>query len=418
MFALIDCNNFFVSAERIFRPDLNDVPVIVLSNNDGCVISRSNEAKALGIQMGEPFFKIQKFCKLHDVRVFSSNFTLYADISDRIMNIVQNYWDACEIYSIDELFLDLKSLTTDKVLEFCQDLQQKILQYTAIPTSIGIGQTKTLAKAANLIGKKRLKVAVFDITANKDYWLKNIAIHEVWGIGKQWSRKLNSLGIKTAYDFAYMHFSAKQSLNVVVKRVSLELMGKTCFELEQPQAKQSIVSSRSFASLKQEKKFLQESVSQHCATAWRKLRSQNLMVGHISVFIYSNVFRADLKQYSNSIGFRLSSPTDDICYLTNIAKDAVEKIFKSGIHYKRSGVMFSNLIDKNSKQMDLFNVDDTAKTTRNEQFMQVLEDINNKFGPHTVKLLSQGLDKKCLGKRELKSPCYTTSWSELPIVRI
>lgn len=249
MMALIDCNNFYASCERLFRPDLHNKPIVVLSNNDGCVIARSNEAKALGIKMGDPYFQIKSVIKKHQVVTFSSNYTLYGDLSARVMQVIEATWPEVEIYSIDEAFLDLSALPKDLIDSFCTDLQKKILRFTGIPTSIGIGQTKTLAKCANFIAKRKLKIPVFNLSEQR-VWLNQVEVGDVWGVGRQWSKKLNNQGVQSALDLAALnaHWVRKQ-YNVVLMRTVMELNGIPCGGLEEPKAKQSIVSSKSFGQM-------------------------------------------------------------------------------------------------------------------------------------------------------------------------
>ncbi len=250
MYALIDCNNFYASCERLFRPDLADKPIIILSNNDGCVIARSNEAKALGFKMGDPYFQVRGLCKQHQVHVFSSNYTLYGDLSHRVMTVILESWTDVEVYSIDEAFIDLSTLATNLHDSFCEHLQKTILKVTGIPTSIGIGPTKTLAKIANHICKKELKIPVFNVT-NQREWLKKIAVGDVWGIGRQWNKKLVNQGIYTANDLAQMNTHLlKKQFNVVMMRTAMELQGIACAGLEEEEPKQSIMSSKSFGEMR------------------------------------------------------------------------------------------------------------------------------------------------------------------------
>jgi DNA polymerase V len=416
MFALIDCNNFYVSCERVFRPDLINKPVAVCSNNDGCIIARSNETKALGIKMGEPVFKVRALCKQHQVHLFSSNYTLYRDLSDRVMSIIQDSWPEVEIYSIDEAFLNLEKLSSKDRFAFCLELQKKILQYTGIPTSIGIGPTKTLAKMANAVAKKKLQIPVFDITQERA-WLGQFEVGDVWGVGRQWQKKLNNLGIHTAQNLADLDLQlARRQFNVFLQRTVMELQGQICSNLAHTESNQSIVSSCSFGNLQNDYANLEQAIGHHCAKAWRKLRKQKLMVRYLSVFIRSNPFRADLKQYSNSVGFALINPTDDIRHLNHCAKLCLEKLFKSGVYYKKCGVLFSDLIDKEHYQMDLFNQPSQKQLDHSENIMSLIESINSKYGAGTLRLAAEGFEKSWHMKQEIKSCCYTTRWSELAVV--
>lgn len=417
VFALIDCNNFYASCERLFRPDLRDKPIVVLSNNDGCVIARSNEAKALGIAMGEPYFKIKGLSQQHKVAVFSSNYTLYGDISQRVMSLIEGSWPEVEIYSIDEAFLDLRNMPQHLHDDFCTDLQKYILKATGIPTSIGIGQTKTLAKLANYLCKKILKIPVFNI-CQQGHWLKHIAVGEVWGVGRRWQKKLVANGIHTAADLAAAHAPLlKKQFNVVLLRTAMELRGILCGGLENEQAKQSIMSSKSFGEMQTELTSLAQAVSSHCARACEKARSQQLLAQRLYVFVRSNPFRADLQYYANSMECRLVNPTDDTRVITGVAKRCLQRLFKHGIHYKKVGVMLVDLIPKGQLQMDLFHQPDEQQLTKKDQLMAVFDAINSRYGSHTIKLAAEGYSKTWDMRAQMRSPCYTTRWSELPVVR-
>ena len=418
MFALIDCNNFYASCERLFRPDLKNRPVIVLSNNDGCAVARSNEAKALGIRMGEPFFKIKHLCRENDVAVFSSNYTLYGDLSARVMSIIEDKWTDVEIYSIDEAFLNLTTMNEKNISAFCESLQKTILKHTGIPTSIGIGKTKTLAKAANFAAKKIYKIPVFNIFDNP-HLLKEIPIDEVWGVGRRWAVKLASQGITTASDLALADIGQiRKKFNIVLQRTALELRGMACLELEEIEPKKSIMSSKSFGQMQTKLFDLECAISSHVARAWEKLRKQKLAVSYLSVFVRSNRFREDLKQYSNSIGFKLITPSDNLMELTHFAKLCLKQIYKENIEYKKVGVLFDGLIPKDIKQKDLFFVEDDRKDERTDKLLNAFEKINQKFGRSTVRLAAEGYYKPWSMKRELKSPNYTTQWGELPVVNL
>jgi len=419
MFALIDCNNFYASCERLFRPDLYHKPIIVLSNNDGCVIARSAEAKALGIKMGEPYFKIKGLCRQHKVAVFSSNYTLYGDLSKRVISTIHEQWpeEEIEIYSIDEAFINLTRLPTQQQTSFCEQLQRHILKNTGIPTSIGLGKTKTLAKIANYIAKKQLQIPVVNFH-DLPNWLDKITIEQVWGVGRKWALKLKTLGIQTAGDLARANpVLIKKRFNVILQRTAYELNGVPCLELEEVEPKQSIVSSKSFGNLQTDFNTLAEALSSHVARAWDKMRQQKLLAQYLSVFILSNTYRKDLPQYSNTIGFKLINPSDDLRQLTKCAKFCLKKIYKPEIHYKKVGVLLDGLIPKTPKQIDLFNPIANHFCQQSEQLMSLIENINDRFGRSTVRLASEGYAKPWTMKRTMKSPSYTTNWYELPIVR-
>jgi DNA polymerase V len=419
MFALVDCNNFYASCERLFRPGLINKPVLVLSNNDGCVIARSNEAKALGIKMGVPYFQVKALCKQYDVHVFSSNYSFYGDMSRRVMSVIEEHWPEVEIYSIDEAFLDLSSLPASELDTFCISLQKIIYRYTGMPVSIGIGATKTRAKLANHIAKKELKIPVFNIE-QQDFWLSKIAVGEVWGIGRKWDRKLIQQGIYTAADLAAVDLLGRKSQfnNVILRRTVMELRGIPCAGLEEPEPRKSIISSRSFGRMQTEYLFVSQAISSHCSRAWEKLRDQGLVANHLSIMIQTNRFRQDLPQYQQSIGFKLVSPTDDLRYLTRCAKFCLRKIFRSGFHYQKVGVYLGDLVEKKYLQLDLFNQCSDEERQQTEQLMSVFDSINKKFGRHTVRLAAEGHVKPWAMRIQMRSPSYTTEWSELPVVLV
>lgn len=417
MFALIDCNNFYASCERLFRPALQNKPIIVLSNNDGCVIARSNEAKAVGIEMGAPYYQVKGLCAHHKVHVFSSNYTLYGDMSRRVMSVIEGSWPEVEVYSIDEAFLDLTALAPSEVNEFCRHLQQKITRYTGIPVSIGIGTTKTLAKLANHIAKKELKISVFNMQ-HQDAWLKKIAVSDVWGVGRKWSKKLMQEGISTAHGLASVDLrELKKRFNIVLQSTALELRGVSCGGLQEAEPRKSILSSKSFGVMQTEYASVAQAVSSHCARACEKLREQGLVAHHLSVFVQTNRFRQDLPQYQQSIGFRLITASDDLRYLVHCAKLCLQKIFRTGFHYQKAGVYLGDLVTKNQGQLDLFNQRSEEELLQAEQFMSVLDAVNKKYGAHTLRLAAEGHVKPWKMKSELRSPCYTTQWSDLAVIR-
>jgi DNA polymerase V len=417
MFALIDCNNFYASCERLFRPDLRDKPIVVLSNNDGCVVARSNESKALGIAMGEPFFKIKALSKQHSIHVFSSNYTLYGDLSHRVMITIENAWPHLEIYSIDEAFLDLSTLPEHLHDSFCVDLQKKILKETGMPTSVGIGQTKTLAKIANFLCKKVFKIPVFNVSSQREMLLKKVEIGDVWGIGRQWSKKLINRGIHTAYDLSVtnVHMLKKQ-FNVVMMRTAMELSGIPCGGLEETQPKQSIMSSKSFGDMQTELTSISQSVSSHCARAVEKLRQQKLVAQRMYVFVHTNRHREDLAQHFQSIQVNFINPTDDLRIITKFAKNCLRRIFKAGYHYKKAGICLEDLIPKDPRQMDMFHQPSDEDLKKTEQLMSIFDKINQKYGRSTIRLAAEGYSKPWAMRAQMKSPAYTTRWSELPRV--
>lgn len=418
MFALVDCNNFYASCERLFRPDLKTVPIVVLSNNDGCCIARSNEAKALGIAMGAPYFQIKGLCKEHGVKAFSSNYTLYGNISYRVMCTIEDMWPHMEIYSIDEAFLDLSSMPASMHDSFCQELQKKILKDTGIPTSIGIGVTKTLAKLANYLCKKVYKIPVFNITSHREQLLQQISVGDIWGVGRQWEKKLIACGIHTAYDLASMNpHHLKKGFNVVLMRTAMELQGISCLGLEDVEPKQSIMSSKSFGQMQTQFESVAQSVSSHCARAVEKMRGQKLVAQRMVVFVHTNRFRNDLAQHFQAMEFRFINATDDLRLITKIAKRCLRRIFKKGFHYKKAGVCLDDLIPKDPRQLDMFHQPSDQQIEHTEQLMSVFDRINQKYGRSCIRLAAEGYSKPWDMRRELKSPAYTTRWSDVPQVR-
>ncbi len=419
MFALIDCNNFYASCERLFRPDLKNKPVVVLSNNDGCVIARSNESRDLGIAMGEPFFKIKALCKQYKINVFSSNYALYGDLSHRVMITIENAWPHLEIYSIDEAFLDLSTLPEQLHESFCVSLQQQILKEIGIPVSIGIGQTKTLAKIANYLCKKVFKIPVFNVTAQRELLLKQVKAGDVWGIGRQWSKKLINDGINTAYDLSVMNVHVlKKQYNVVIMRIAMELAGISCGKIEEAAPQKNIMSSRSFGEMQTSLFSVSQSLSSHCARAVEKLRQQDLVAQGMYIFVHTNRFREDLAQHFQSIEVNFINPTDDLRIITKFAKKCLQRIFKPGYYYKKAGICLEDLIPKDPRQLDMFHQPSAEALERTEQLMSIFDRINQKFGKSTIRLAAEGYSKQWAMRRQLKSPSYTTRWSDLPKVRI
>lgn len=422
MYALIDCNNFYASCERLFRPDLHNKPIIVLSSNDGCVIARSNEAKKLGIPMGEPYFKIKLFCKQKNISVFSSNFALYGDLSARIMATIKQQWPAMEIYSIDEAFLDLSQMPLSQQNIFCTYLQKVILQNTGIPTSIGIGETKTLAKAANYICKKILYTPVFHLHQQQE-WLKKIPIGEVWGVGSQYQKMLKNIGICTAYDLATAKLTNyRTQWNISLLRTAMELRGIICIQTPEKHHK-SIMSSKSFETIQTDFAILAQALSTHCTRAYEKLRAQGLITHAITIFIQTQLYQESTTQYHNAIEIKLPTPTDDLRNITTQAKKGLLEIYKAGFEYKKVGVKFNQLTPKYSRpsqttQLPLFDqLESNTYKNNTEQLMSVIDKIKQKFGRNAIKLGAEGCNSTWLPASTMRSPCYTTRWSDLPRVR-
>ncbi len=368
MYALIDCNNFFASCERLFRPDLYDKPIVVLSNNDGCAIARSNEAKALGIKMGEPYFKLKDLCQKERVSVFSSNYTLYGDLSNRVMSVIADSWQELEVYSIDEAFIDIKKIPETLRHNFCCDLQKRILKEVGIPTTIGIGKTKTLAKLANHIAKKELKIPVFSIN-NQEHWFDIVAISEIWGVGRQYGVRLNAQNLKTVRDLANQNpHLIRKNYNVVLMRIVLELQGIDCLGLEDDVPKKSMISAKSFGEMQTDLGVIEQALSSYVHRVVEKMRKQYSKAIRIQVFLMSNRFRKDLAQYKNSMEYQFIHPTDDLRTITKAAKSALRKIYRPEICYKKVGFGILEMMDKNQRQQDLFNPLDESADVPHQKF--------------------------------------------------
>jgi DNA polymerase V len=417
--ALIDVNNFYASCEAVFNPKLEGKAVVVLSNNDGCVIARNAVTKALGIPMGAPWFKLKDLAKQHKIIALSSNYALYADMSNRVMSIISQYSPSQEVYSIDESFLDLTGINKN-LIDYSQDMRGKIKLWTGLPVCVGVGASKTLAKLANHIAKKRPEYnGVCNLNQFQPYQLNKllseIAIGEVWGIGRKLVPRLNEYGINTVLDLKasdpeYM----RQQFSVVMEKTIRELNGQPCMELEEVSpAKQQILSSRSFGSPVTDLASLSESVSLYISRAAEKLRKQKSYAGAISVYIRTSPFSEEPK-YSNTKTISLPSPTDDTMQLVSVGLWILKGIYKSGYKYQKAGVMLSNIVPAEGQQIDLFGF--KPSVSKSDKLMSVMDEINRKMGKQTLRLASQGYKQPWAMKQEMKSQGFTTKWSELTIV--
>lgn len=407
MLALADCNNFYASCERVFQPHLENKPIVVLSNNDGCVIARSNESKALGIKMGVPIFQIKNIIEKHNVQLFSSNFTLYGDLSKRVMSTIKQEVNAIEIYSIDEAFMDFNG--EGNPLEKAIALKKKVLQHTGIPISIGIASTKTLCKVAGLIAKKYTKSGVFILKdkAIIERALKWLPVEELWGIGRRYARKLNDVGIKTACDLCRADDSwIRRRLSVVGLKIVKELRGTPCFPLkERANKKKNICTSRSFGKNISNIEGLKEAVSNYANSCAYKLRKQQGCTSRISVFIHTNPFKPTHKQYRGFTSIVLDTPSNDSIELVRLALKCLEKIYRSDCTYKKAGVIVSDISPQQQQQLSLF---DTVNRQKYQSIMVALDGINDKFGKDKVYLAIQGYGRRWKMKQEQLSPCYST----------
>jgi DNA polymerase V len=418
MYALIDCNNFYASCERVFRPDLNGIPIVVLSNNDGCVIARSNEAKACGIPMGAPAFQYRELFKQHNVQVFSANFALYGDMSNRVMQTLSNYCIDQEIYSIDECFMKLDGYDFVDLKEYGIKMREEVFRNTGIQVSVGIAPTKSLAKVANRIAKKYPNESrgchVMRSAAQIEKALKWLEIEDVWGIGRQHAKRLFSLGMDTAYDFTQLSDQwVQKNLSIVGLRLKRDLSGIPTLDLEEVESKKNIASTRSFDVNYTKFEEVQERVSTFSSSCSEKLRKQKSFCSSITVFVMTNRFRVEQVQYQNSITIDLPFATNSAIELSKYATIALRRIFKDGYAYKKAGVIVSNFTPDDLEQMTLFD----NRDKRHDALMKALDLMNKQYGQHTVRLASQG-KKKWTMRQEMLSPCYTTKIKDIITIKI
>lgn len=413
MIALVDCNSFYVSCERMFDPKLLYKPVVVLSNNDGCVVSRSNEAKALGVSMGMPYFQMKKQFK--DVIAFSSNYTLYGDMSKRVMKTLSEFTPNMEIYSIDEAFLDFSGFNKDNLPDYIKEIKNTVYKETGIPVSIGLSHTKVLSKVFNKISKKDPSfngtLCEFD-ELKIDEYLKKFKIGDIWGIGSRSEIKLNALGIKTAFEFKYYKNDRliQKNLTKVGRQIQDELRLKNCINLELSiKNKKQIISSRSFGKNVTEFSELRESVSSHISRAAEKLRRQKSTVKVLSVFIHTNRFKNTPQTY-DSASVRFLSPTQSTFKLIKSGIDILNYIFKPGFEYKKCGVVLSDIYDQTESQFDLFSENDNLKEIL---ILNTIDKFNLANGPETIKIASCGISKHWRMLAKMKTKNFTTSINDL-----
>jgi DNA polymerase V len=421
IFGLVDCNNFYVSCERIFNPILENKPVIVLSNNDGCCVARSNEAKKLGIKMGEPFFKVKDLIEKNKVQVFSSNYELYADISNRVMQTLFTFTPDVEIYSIDEAFINLRNLEINDYTKKGLEIRTRILNWIGIPVSIGIAPTKTLCKIANELVKKNKEYKGVLSLVNKsnqeiDEILKQVDVSDVWGIGRQYSKKLYLENIKTAYDFKYSNPKFIQKIMTINGlRTQEELKGISCIPLEHEiPDKKGICSSRSFGRYVTDFKELKEAVSSYITIASEKLRSQNSKCYKITVFIRTNHFRINDKQYANAKSYHFLESTSYTPDLIKAGTYLLKQIYKEGYKYQKAGVFLTEIVPEEEIQNTLFNVDlFQYKSPKKDFLIKKIDEINSQFGNNSIIFASSGIKREWKMKTEKRSPRFTTNLNEL-----
>jgi DNA polymerase V len=419
MFALIDCNNFYASCERVFNPSLNGKPIVVLSNNDGCAIARSNEAKALGIPMGAVAFEYRDVFLKHNVHVFSANFALYGDMSNRVMNILQEYSPECEIYSIDEAFLKLEGFENYDLHSYGVEISRKVKSWTDIPVSIGIAPTKALAKIANRIAKKypdRTETCyLIDDDAKRIKALKWLDIEDVWGIGRQHAKRLRYIGVKKAFDFTQLDDAwVGRNMSVVGLRLKMDLLGTPTLDLEDIKPKKNIATTRSFERNLTKLEDIQERIVTFSVLCAEKLRKQNSSCNALCVFTRTNSHRQDLKQYSNSTVIKFPYPSNSSMEIAKFALQALEQIFVPGLQYKKAGVIIMDFTPDSEIQLNLFE----NSNPKHVHLMKVVDKINQSFGQQKIKLAGQDLKRVWKMKQEKLSPRYTTRLDEVIIVRV
>ena len=420
MFALADCNNFFASCERVFRPDLQGKPVIVLSNNDGCAIARSNEAKALGIGMGDPFFKIRNLVEKNNVAVFSGNMSLYGEMSQRVRWVLEEFAPAVEVYSIDEAFLDLRGMRGIDFDLYAKEISARCWKMTSIPVSVGIAPTKTLAKIASKLCKQYPKLrggCYMHRPQDMEKVLKKFPVEDVWGIGRKSAAKLHARYIKTAFDFTQLPEEVvRKMMGITGVRTWKELRGTPCIEFEDGfEARQSICVSRSFSSEIYDLKELQEQIANFASSVAEKLRRQHSVTSEITVFAYTNRFKENLPQTHASALMTFDTPTAGQRAIVSGAVQAACGLFKDGYGYKKAGVIATEIMDQAECVQSMF--EDTEAMEREHKITSALDIINSTYGEGTVRLAVQG-DGRIRSTRENQSPHYTTRWSELPKVSV
>lgn len=417
MFVLVDCNNFYVSCERLFNPKLEGRPVIVLSNNDGCVVARSQEAKNLGIKMGEPFFMIRDLCDRCHVSVFSSNYSLYGNLSQRVMMILRDVSPEIEIYSIDEAFLSFSDKEDPaKLVEMCIELRKKVRRWTGIPISIGIAPTKTLAKVANHIAKKDVENGVCLLATPEaiDKSLVKLPVGEIWGIGSRYKLALNTLGMTTAGELRDADpIMVRKKFGVVGERIVWELRGKSCLALTVPESKKSITSSRSFGSLVTSLDILGEAASNHVFSAARKMRQQGDFASAIYVFIESMSDKLRNLRQSHSAVVSFPQATNDTAVMISAVKKALAALFHKELEYKKCGIMLMDLIPEHHVHGDLFSPRPDPKRTH---LTKTLDAINKQYGKDAVTYAAMGTTQQWKCRSESRSMGFTSSWDELPVV--
>jgi DNA polymerase V len=414
MFALVDCNNFYASCERVFNPNLRDKPIAILSNNDGCVISRSDEAKAIGLPMGAPVFKWEGFCKANNIRVFSSNYPLYGDMSSRVMKILEQFSPDVEIYSIDEAFLEFKGFGDYDFQEYSNQMRKRILKWTGIPTSVGIAPTKALSKVASKIARKFPKetkgVYVIDSEEKRTKALKWIQLKDVWGIGRSLQKRLKAKNCKTAYDFVQIPDQwIRKHFSITEWRLKKDLEGIPTLKLEELKTKRAIATTRSFEYTFSDLENIKERISTFATSCAEKLRVQKSSCHMVIVMLSSDKHKKNAQQHRASRIVNLSYPTDSSLIISNCAIKAVASIFKEGIKYKRAGVIVTGIVPTNNHQLHLFE----HENPKHKPLMRSIDELNSKYGDYKLKIGNQDLERTWKMRQERLSPRRTTNINEI-----
>jgi DNA polymerase V len=414
MYALVDCNNFYASCERVFNPNLCHKPVAILSNNDGCVISRSDEAKAIGLPMGAPIFKWEGFCKANKIQVFSSNYPLYGDMSSRVMQILEQFTPDVEVYSIDEAFLEFKGFNNYNFNDYGNQIRQRILKWTGIPTCVGIAPTKALSKVANKIARKFPEqtkgVYVIDSDEKRIKALKWTKIEDVWGIGWRLQKRLKAKGCKTAFDFTQLHDDwVRKTFSITEWKLKKDLEGNPKILLDEPKNKRAIATTRSFDYTYSDLNYIKERVSTFATSCAEKLRKQQSSCNMIYVILSSDRHKKDAQQHRGSTIVSLPYPTDSSLIISKEAVRAVTTIFKEGIKYKRAGIIVMGLVPNNNYQLDMFQ----HENPKHKSLMSAIDGLNKKYKDNKIKLGNQDLERTWKMRQERLSPRYTTNINDI-----
>ena len=428
MYALVDCNNFFVSCERVFRPDLEGKAVVVLSNNDGCIVSRSNESKAMGIKMGTPFFKVKHLTDAGQLHAFSSNYALYGDLSNRVMSILADAVPKIEIYSIDEAYLHLEGIDQEKIPQLCRELVDKIRKWVGVPVSIGVAPTKTLAKIASHFAKKYKGykgVCMMDTEAKRLKALELTLIDDVWGVGRRLAPKMQQIAVMTALDFVNRPKDwVERTFSLPVVRTWEELQGHPCVEEDKDEHRKSICTSRSFADMIEDEDELMQRVSDFAALCAKKLREEGSAAGDVTTFLYTNRFREDLQQYFPSATIHLEVAANSAQEIVGAALRAFRTIYRPGFRYKKAGVIVSNIVPSDAVQGLIFGFDEELRS-RHDRLSEVMDKVNraatggsDHSGKSLIRLAAQRPGHFADGiRRDFCSRLYTTSLEDIIEVR-